>query len=60
VIRKFLFVTTVGAVSLAEIPSSKLLSRKEYEIPLCTPGHSLDAMERVQGPAFLTDAAVRK
>jgi len=52
VIRKFLFVTTVSAVSLAEILSSELLDSKEYELPLCTPGHSLDAMERAQGPGF--------
>jgi len=53
-------VTTVGAVSLSEIPSSMLLGRKEYELPLCNPGHSLDGMERVEGPAFLTDVAVCK
>jgi len=37
-----------------------LLGRKEYELPLCNPGHSLDGMERVEGPAFLTDVAVCK
>jgi hypothetical protein len=55
-----LSLTTVGAVSLSEIPSSMLVGRKEYELPLCNQDHSLDDMERVERPAFLTDVTVYK